>query len=88
MAVPTITFARSGKTAPLPPDRTVLELAEDLGVEIDFACRVGVCGLCKVKLLSGSVSMESEDGLSPEEKAQGLILACQARATESIVVDV
>jgi ferredoxin-NADP reductase len=33
-AAATVTFARSGKSAPLPPDRTVLEVAESIGVEI------------------------------------------------------
>ena len=82
-----VTFVRSNRSAPLPPDRTVLEAAEDAGVEIDYSCRSGVCGACKVKLLAGSVAMEVEDGLTPEEKSQGLVLACQARATSAISVD-
>lgn len=86
-ALPTVTFTRSGKSAPLPPDKTVLEVAEEAGVEIDYSCRTGVCGTCKVKLLSGQVTMEVEDGLEPEEKAQGIILACQAKATGDVEVE-
>jgi ferredoxin-NADP reductase len=83
----TVTFARSGKSAPLPPDRTVLEVAESTGVEIPYVCRVGVCGVCKVKLLSGSVTMAIQDALTPEDKAQGLVLACQAKSTAPISVE-
>lgn len=78
----TVIFTTSGKSAALPADRTVLEAAESVGVEIPWSCRVGICGTCKVKLRQGSVSMEVEDGLPPEDKAAGLILACQAKSTD------
>jgi ferredoxin-NADP reductase len=82
-----VTFAKSGKSAPLPPDRTVLEVAESIGVEIPNVCRAGVCGVCKTKLLSGSVTMAVQDALTPEDKAKGIILACQARSTVPIRVE-
>jgi ferredoxin len=83
----TVAFARSGKSAPLPPERTVLEVAEAIGVEIPSICRVGVCGACKTKLLSGSVTMAVQDALTPEDKAKGIILACQAKSTVPISVE-
>jgi ferredoxin-NADP reductase len=86
-AAATVTFAKSGKSAPLPPDRTVLEVAEGIGVEIPNVCRMGVCGVCKTKLLSGSVTMAVQDALTPEDKAKGLILACQAKSTVPISVE-
>ncbi|MBY0337923.1 MAG: 2Fe-2S iron-sulfur cluster binding domain-containing protein, partial [Acetobacteraceae bacterium] len=85
--VPTVSFARSGRSAPLPPGRTVLEAAEAAGVAIDFSCRVGVCGTCAVPLRSGAVTMEVEDGLAPEDKARGLVLACQAKSAGDLVVE-
>ena len=81
------TFARSNKTAVLPPDKSILEASEDVGVNIDYSCRVGTCGICKTKLLSGKVTMEVEDALTQEDKAQNLILACQAKATGNVSVD-
>jgi ferredoxin-NADP reductase len=85
--VPTVMFTRSGKSAPLPPGKTVLEASEDVGVNIDYSCRVGTCGTCKTKLVSGSVTMEVEEGLDPGDKQQGWILACQAKATADIAVE-
>ena len=82
-----VTFAKSNKTAVLPPGRTILEASEEVGVNIDYSCRVGTCGICKTRLLSGMVTMEVEDALSNGDKAQGLILACQARATEDVSVE-
>lgn len=81
------TFARSRKTAVLTPDKTVLEASEDVGVNIDYSCRVGTCGICKTKLLSGKVTMDVEEALTEEDKEQSIILACQAKATEDVAVD-
>ena len=84
---PTVAFTISGKGAPLPEGTTVLEAAEHVGVPIDFSCRVGTCGVCKVKLLKGTVSMAVQDSLAPDEKARGIILACQAKAAANIEVE-
>ncbi len=81
------TFARSKRTALLKPTETVLEAAEEVGVNIEYSCRVGVCGICKVKLLSGAVTMEVQDGLDAQDKENNLILACQAKSTGDVSVD-
>ncbi|MEW5976335.1 MAG: 2Fe-2S iron-sulfur cluster-binding protein [Acidobacteriota bacterium] len=86
-AAATVTFARSGKSAALPPDQTILDVADSVGVEIDNSCRSGSCGSCKVKLLSGTVTMECEDALEPNDKAQNIILACQAKSTSNVAVE-
>ena len=83
----TITFARSVKSAPVPPGQTVLEAAESLGVSINYDCRAGICGQCKVKLLSGQVVMEAEEALSAADRANNVILSCQARCIDKVAVD-
>ena len=85
--VAVVTFARSHRTAMLPSAKTVLEASEDVGVNIEYSCRVGTCGVCRVKLLSGSVKMGVEDGLEPGDKSNSIILACQAKATADIAID-
>ena len=84
---PTLYFLRSKKAAPFPPDRSILEVAESIDVEIPFSCRVGTCGICITKLVSGQVSMAVEDGLSPADKAAGYVLACQAKSTHDVQVE-
>jgi ferredoxin len=37
---------------------------------------MGECGTCKVKLLSGEVDMQNEEGLVEDDKAQNMILPC------------
>lgn len=82
-----VVFARSNKRAALGPDQTILEAAEEAGVAIDYACRVGTCGTCRVKLLAGSVTMDIEEGLEPTDKADNIVLACQAKSTGDVTVD-
>jgi ferredoxin-NADP reductase len=81
-----IVFTRAGKTTEFPPERTVLEVAEDAGVEIPFECRAGICGQCKTLLISGQVTMDVQDALTASDRSKGLILACQARATRDVEV--
>jgi ferredoxin-NADP reductase len=85
--VSVLTFARSRQTALLSLDKTVLEASEDVGVNIEYSCRVGVCGLCKVKLLSGTVTMEVQDSLDANDKKNNIILACQAKSAGDLSVD-
>jgi glycine betaine catabolism B len=87
VALPTVTFSQSDKSVPLPPDKTVFDVADEIGVEIDNSCRVGTCGTCRVKLLSGSVTMAVEDGLEPGDKENNIILACQAKSTGNVAVE-
>ncbi|MDF0544126.1 FAD-binding oxidoreductase [Sphingobium sp. H39-3-25] len=81
-----VTFSVSGVSAALPANETVLEAAESAGVEIPYACRVGQCGVCVVKLLEGEVTMEVETGLAPSDKEQSYVLACQAKGTGTPLV--
>jgi ferredoxin-NADP reductase len=83
----TLTFARSGKSLPISARKTVLEAAEDLGVNINYDCRSGICGQCKIKLLAGRVTMETEDALTAVDRANGLILSCQARCIDQVAVE-
>ena len=86
-AGPLVTFATSRKMARIRVDQTVLELSEELGIGIEFSCRVGTCGICKVRMTSGEVAMAVEDALEPGEKIRGMILACQAKPASDVVVE-
>jgi ferredoxin len=84
---PKLTFKRSAKSVALAPDKSLLEIAEGAGVNIDFECRSGICGRCKTRLLGGCVTMEAQDALTVEDKSKNIILMCQARASESVAVE-
>ncbi len=66
----------------------ILDKALQLGVDLPFACKGGVCCTCKCKLLEGTVEMEVNWGLEHDEIAQGYVLSCQAFPTsEKVVLD-
>jgi ferredoxin-NADP reductase len=80
-------FMASSVTAPVPVDATILDAADTAGVSIDNACRSGTCASCRVKLVSGHVTMAVEDALSDQDRAEGYILACQAKVQGDVRVD-
>lgn len=71
---------RVRKSSSLPPDytraekpvcikdsvKTLSELAEENGIEIDSAYQAGNCGTCMVSLRSGTVKYHYEPGFKPE----------------------
>jgi ferredoxin len=75
------------KSTPLTTEKTLLELAEGAGVNIDFECRSGICGQCKTRLLAGSVNMEVQDALDDADKSANIILLCQARSTGNVTIE-
>lgn len=82
-----VVFLASGITAPVPADATILDAAETAGVSIDNACRSGTCASCRVKLISGQVTMAVDDALTDQDKAEGYVLACQAKIQGDVEVD-
>ena len=93
---PLITFSKNNKSAKIhldlqtgdsPPKQSILELSEELSIGIEFSCRVGTCGVCKVKMISGEVDQEVQDALDDDDKANGIILACQAKPIGDVTVE-
>ena len=85
-AAMTVQFAKAGKTVAADGTLTLLELAEDADIDVDYGCRSGSCQDCKIKLLSGQVEAGTE-GLSEEEIAAGTVLSCVATPVSNCVVD-
>ena len=73
---------------PVDDGESVLETVLRHRTDAPFACRGGVCGTCRVRLVSGEVRMERNYALEPDELAAGYVLACQSRpVTETVEVD-
>ncbi|MGC4109016.1 MAG: phenylacetate-CoA oxygenase/reductase subunit PaaK [Nocardioides sp.] len=66
----------------------VLEAALEVRNDLPFACRGGVCGTCRAQLVEGTVAMDVNYALEPEEIAAGYVLTCQSHPTsERVVLD-
>ncbi|VDC26600.1 hybrid-cluster NAD(P)-dependent oxidoreductase [Pseudogemmobacter humi] len=82
-----ITFAASGREVACDGTETVLAVAKRAGLNIPSGCNFGLCGTCKVRKLSGEVAMVHNGGISDDEIAGGLILACCARPQGAVTVE-
>lgn len=67
---------------------SILDGALQQGADLPYACKGGVCATCRGKLTAGSVDMDVNYALEPEEIEQGFILTCQAHPTsDHVAVD-
>lgn len=82
-----IEFARSGKKISGSRKLPLLDLAEAHGIDLDYGCRTGGCGACKVRVLRGETRDGSSPALSDEEQRQGYVLSCVAAPTSDCVLD-
>ena len=77
---------RSSELDLRPDDVPVLEAALRVRSDLPFACKGGVCGTCRARLVSGTVAMDANYALEPDEIARGYVLTCQAHPTSAEVV--
>lgn len=69
-----------------PVGSTLLEAMESNKVPVNAACRAGVCGSCKTRVVSGDYSVTSSMTLSQAEIADGYVLACSCHPQSDLVI--
>jgi len=62
----------------VPEDRYILWEAEDKGLELPYACRMGCCTACAVKVKSGELFQYQALGVSRSLREEGYALMCVA----------
>jgi len=67
---------------------TVLEGAQRSRPDLPFACKGGVCGTCRARVVDGEVRMRRNFALEDAEVAAGYVLTCQSMpVSEKLVID-
>ena len=56
----------------------VLDAVLAVRADAPYACKGGVCGTCRAKIVSGEVAMARNYALEADEMAAGFVLACQS----------
>lgn len=80
-----VSFASSAKTATwTETDKTLLDVAERMGVPMDAGCRVGNCGACRTPMVEGQVATVKTPGMKVDD---GECLTCVSVPTEALVLD-
>jgi ferredoxin-NADP reductase len=82
-----VSFTRSNREIACGPDQHVLEAARQAGVRLPASCTQGMCGTCKVKLVSGQVEMKHNGGIRQREIDQGMVLLCCSKPLTDLVVE-
>ncbi|MBZ5741098.1 1,2-phenylacetyl-CoA epoxidase subunit PaaE [Nocardioides mangrovi] len=83
-----VTIRLDGRSSELdlrPDGEPVLEAALAVRADLPFACKGGVCGTCRARLVTGTVAMDANWALEPDEVERGYVLTCQAHPTSAEV---
>jgi len=87
----TVTVTLDGRASTLQVPRSgvrILDAVLDVRADAPYACKGGVCGTCRARLVTGEVAMERNYALEPDEVEAGFVLACQSRpVTDEVVLD-
>ncbi|NKJ47817.1 hybrid-cluster NAD(P)-dependent oxidoreductase [Burkholderia sp. SG-MS1] len=82
-----VNFAKSHREIECGSDQHVLDAAKKAGVRLPASCTQGMCGTCKVKLVSGEVVMKHAGGIRQREIDQGMVLLCCSKPLTDLVVE-
>ena len=84
-----VTVQPSGHQYTAESEETLLAAAIRQSVGLPYGCQDGACGSCKCRLLEGQIELGVHQlkALSEAERAQGLILACRAKALTDVVIE-
>jgi ring-1,2-phenylacetyl-CoA epoxidase subunit PaaE len=67
---------------------SILDATLRYRADAPFACKNGVCGTCRAKVIEGKVRMDTNYALEPADVAAGYALACQSHpASDRVVLD-
>jgi ring-1,2-phenylacetyl-CoA epoxidase subunit PaaE len=82
-----VTVVLDGRTSKVtvPADTPVLDGAQRVRPDLPFACKGGVCGTCRAKVVEGAVRMRRNYALEDAELTAGYVLTCQAIPTTDVV---
>lgn len=84
----TVVLDGRSTTTPMSRIRPILDSAQEQRGDVPFACKGGVCGTCRARVVDGEVDMVRNYALEPEEVEAGFVLTCQTfPVSETVAVD-
>jgi ferredoxin-NADP reductase len=81
-----VSASRSGRETKITAGQTLLEAAEQSGIDIPSICRAGVCGTCRTRVTEGRVECAS-GVLDDDDRSSGYVLACVSTALSDCEIE-
>lgn len=81
------TVLPSNHSFPIEAEETILEAGLKHGYTLPYSCRDGACGVCKGKVVEGTVDHGKAHALSGAEKAAGVALFCCAKPKSDLTIE-
>jgi ferredoxin-NADP reductase len=75
-----VELARTGTTLVVPPDRSILDVAEESGVQVLSSCSEGTCGTCETGVLGGTPDHRDSVLTDDEQAANDTMMICVSRS--------
>lgn len=82
-----VVFSRTGKTLTWNGSKSMLDLANENNIMIDYSCKRGMCGLCQTTIKTGSVSYDDPPPEFLADLENGMCLPCVAKPQEGLELD-
>lgn len=74
-----VELARSGQTVTVPPDRSIVDVLQDAGVDVPVSCLEGTCGTCETRVLAGIPEHRDSILNDRERAANDVMFVCVSR---------
>jgi vanillate O-demethylase ferredoxin subunit len=83
-----VELAKSGLTFHIPADRSVFEVLDEAGIEIETSCEQGICGACVTRVLQGTPDHRDQFMTDKEHALNDRFTPCCSRAkTPRLLLD-
>lgn len=81
-----VRLARSGGSYLVPEDKSIMEVLQDNGIDVDYSCEQGVCGTCVTNVLEGEPDHRDLFLTPADRSANTKMCLCVSRAKSPVLV--
>lgn len=83
-----VRLARSGQIFTVPSNKSILDVLLDNGIDTQYGCMQGVCGMCEVAVLEGTPDHRDQILSNETRLANSSLMVCCSRSlSQSLTID-